>query len=122
MSSVWPEPFGMVGIEAMRYGLPVVAFDAGGIKEWLLDGRNGYLVPWMDRATYAARVEALLGNKTLARQMGELGRQLVSEHYDFSRYMTGIEDLFARVLAETRVRVNARNHPPHSGRRGSDSP
>jgi glycosyltransferase involved in cell wall biosynthesis len=107
MSSVWPEPFGMVGIEAMRYGLPVVAFDAGGIKEWLIDGRNGFLVPWMDRAAYAARVEALLRDKTLARQMGETGRQLVSEHYDFSRYITGIENLFARVVAEPRVKVNA---------------
>ena len=107
MSSVWPEPFGMVGIEAMRYGLPVVAFDAGGIKEWLIDGRNGFLVPWMDRATYGSRVEALLRNKTLARQMGEIGRQLASEHYDFSKYITGLEDLFARVVAETPGRVNA---------------
>jgi len=107
MSSVWPEPFGMAGIEAMRYGLPVVAFDAGGIKEWLIDGRNGFLVPWMDRATYAARVEALLRDKTLARQMGETGRRLVSEHYDFARYITGLEDLFARVVAETPGRVNA---------------
>ena len=97
----------MVGIEAMRYGLPVVAFDAGGIQEWLIDGRNGFLVPWMDRTTYAGRVEALLGNKTLARQMGEIGRQLVSEHYDFSKYITGLEDLFARVVAETPGRVNA---------------
>jgi glycosyltransferase involved in cell wall biosynthesis len=107
MSSVWPEPFGMVGLEAMRYGLPVVAFDAGGIKEWLIEGRNGFLVPWMDRSTYAERVEALLRNKTLARQMGETGRLLVSEHYDFSRYITGLEDLFARVVVETRGRVNA---------------
>ena len=97
----------MVGIEAMRYGLPVVAFDAGGIKEWLIDGRNGFLVPWMDRATYGSRVEALLRNKTLARQMGEIGRQLASEHYDFSKYITGLEDLFARVVAETRGRVTA---------------
>ena len=107
MSSVWPEPFGMAGIEAMRYGLPVVAFDAGGIREWLLDGHNGYLVPWMDRATYAARVEELLRNKTVARQMGERGLQLVSEHYDFSKYITGLEDLFARVVLEAQRSVNA---------------
>jgi len=100
MSSVWPEPFGMAGIEAMRCGLPVVAFDAGGIREWLIDGYNGCLVPWMDRAAYAARVEELLRNKTLARQMGERGRELVSEHYDFSSYITGLEVLFARVVAE----------------------
>ena len=85
----------------------MVAFDAGGIKEWLIDGGNGFLVPWMDRTTYARRVEALLSNKTLARQMGEIGRQLVSEHYDFSKYITGLEDLFARVVAETRDRATA---------------
>jgi glycosyltransferase involved in cell wall biosynthesis len=107
VSSVWPEPFGMVGIEAMRHGLPVVAFDAGGIKEWLLDGQNGYLAPWMDRAAYAARVEELLRNKTRARQMGERGRQLVAEHYDFSKYISGLEDLFARVAAETQHGVAA---------------
>src|SRR5689334_21576515 len=107
MSSVWPEPFGMLGLEAMRYGLPVVGFDTGGIKEWVVDGRNGFLVPWMDRTAYAARVEELLGDKTLARQMGETGRLLVSEHYDFSRTITRLEDLFARVVAETRGRISA---------------
>ena len=104
MSSVWPEPFGMVGIEAMRYGLPVVAFDAGGINEWLIDGYNGFLAPWMDCAAFAARVEELLRNKTLARQMGERGLQLVSQHYDFGNYITGLEDLFTRVVAETRCK------------------
>jgi glycosyltransferase involved in cell wall biosynthesis len=107
MSSVWPEPFGMVGIEAMRYGLPVVAFDAGGIREWLIDGQNGYLVPWMDRAAYAARLEELLTDKALARKMGERGLRLVSEHYDFSKYIAGLESLFSRLIAETRCRVNA---------------
>ena len=83
----------------MRYGLPVVAFDAGGIKEWLIDGQNGFLVPWMDRARYAARVEQLLLDKVLARQMGERGRQLVSQQYDFQKYIGGLENLFARVIA-----------------------
>lgn len=97
VSSVWPEPFGAVGLEAMRYGLPVVAFDAGGIGEWLLDGWNGFLVPWMDRDRYAAGIEELLRDKALARKMGEHGRQWVQERFAFPKYVSGLEDLFARV-------------------------
>jgi len=97
ISSIWPEPFGAVGLEAMRCGLPVVGFDAGGIKEWLIDGVNGYLVPWMDRAQYARRLEELLQNKWLARAMGERGRQLANERFSFTNYVRGLETLFARV-------------------------
>jgi glycosyltransferase involved in cell wall biosynthesis len=97
MSSVWPEPFGAVGLEAMRCGLPVVAFDAGGIREWLVDGWSGFLVPWMDRARYAASIGELLRDKSLARKMGEHGRQWAGERFGFPRYMDGLEDLFARV-------------------------
>jgi glycosyltransferase involved in cell wall biosynthesis len=107
MSSVWPEPFGAVGLEGMRHGLPVIAFDAGGIKEWLTDGHNGFLVPWMDRDCFARRVEQLLGNKTLARAMGERGRALVSQEYAFSRYIGGLESTFLQVVAETRGQAHA---------------
>jgi glycosyltransferase involved in cell wall biosynthesis len=41
--SLWPEPFGMVGLEAARFGLPAVGFDVGGISEWLEDNVNGQL-------------------------------------------------------------------------------
>jgi glycosyltransferase involved in cell wall biosynthesis len=81
----------------MRYALPVVAFDAGGIKDWLIDGKNGFLVPWMDVDQYAARLEQLLNDKALARRMGESGLRLVSERYDFEGYLDGIENLFARI-------------------------
>lgn len=107
MSSVWPEPFGATGLEAMRHGLPVVAFDAGGIGEWLMDGWNGYLVPWMDRAAFAACVEQLLRDKALARKLGERGRYWVRVHYGFSDYVDGLERLFRRLAPAAPVLASA---------------
>lgn len=43
--SVWPEPFGMVGVEAGSFGLPAAAFAVGGIPDWLEEGVNGALAP-----------------------------------------------------------------------------
>ncbi|MCP5520275.1 MAG: glycosyltransferase family 4 protein [Verrucomicrobiales bacterium] len=105
LSSVWPEPIATIGLEVMRYALPVVAFDAGGIKDWLLDGQNGFLVPWMDRATYAARIDTLLQDKALARKMGEVGLRLVSERYDFATYIRDLAEMFQRVIATRRSRT-----------------
>jgi glycosyltransferase involved in cell wall biosynthesis len=100
LSSVWPEPIATIGLEVMRYALPVVAFDAGGIKDWLLDGQNGFLVPWMDREQYAARLQQCLTDKALARRLGENGLRLVSERYDFDQYIRDLERMFERVIAE----------------------
>ncbi|HZT76366.1 MAG TPA: glycosyltransferase family 4 protein [Vicinamibacterales bacterium] len=44
MPSVWPEPFGLSGLEAAALGVPAIAFDVGGVGEWLRDGVNGILV------------------------------------------------------------------------------
>jgi glycosyltransferase involved in cell wall biosynthesis len=107
LSSVWPEPFGAVGLEGMSHGLPVVAFDAGGIREWLINGYNGFRVPWMDRAAFAARVEELLGDKALARRLGEQGRTMVGKYYAFSDYINGLEGLFARLTSQTQEMVMA---------------
>ncbi len=103
LSSLWPEPIATIGLEVMRYALPVVAFDAGGIKDWLLDGHNGYLVPWMDRPAYAARLRELLLDKPLARKLGQNGLQLVSERYDFEGYIRDLENMFGRVILEGAV-------------------
>lgn len=43
--SLWPEPFGLVGIEAAAAGVPAVGFATGGIPEWLIDGETGCLAP-----------------------------------------------------------------------------
>ncbi|MFN7138649.1 MAG: glycosyltransferase family 4 protein [Limisphaerales bacterium] len=108
ISSVWPEPFATVGVEVMRCGIPVIAFDAGGIRDWLHDGFNGFLVPWMDRKTYAKKIDLLLRDKSLARELGENGRELVNQQYDFDTYIDGLEDMFLRVTKEcqsTRLEV-----------------
>jgi glycosyltransferase involved in cell wall biosynthesis len=96
VSSVWPEPFGLVGREAMRHGLPVVAFDAGGIREWLLDGENGFLVPWKDTDRFAERIEQLLRDKVLARRLGLRGRELVSQQQGASRQICPVEQVLLR--------------------------
>lgn len=102
LSSLWPEPIATIGLEVMRYALPVVAFDAGGIKDWLIDGHNGYLVGWMDRDAFARRIDELLKDKPKARALGENGLKLVSERYDFDGYIRDLEALFAEVMAEKR--------------------
>ena len=113
MSSVWPEPFGAAGLEAMRRGLPVVAFDAGGIREWLLDGVNGFLVPWMDRDAFAGKVDALLLDKALARRLGQCGRQLADERFNLDAYIDGLEGLLGRA-AELPTAAYAEPEDPQS--------
>lgn len=100
--SVWPEPFAAVGLEALRYGLPVVGFDAGGIKDWLIDGVTGYLVPWMDIPRLADRIEHLLCHKEEARRLGEQGRAFVNRDYAFDSYVTRMQETLASLIANRR--------------------
>ncbi|MEI8139623.1 MAG: glycosyltransferase family 4 protein [bacterium] len=97
--SVWPEPIATIGLEVLRYGLPVVGFDAGGIRDWLRDGETGYLIPWMDVRLMAERIDYLLSHKDVARRLGEQGREFVNRVYDFEAYIARMIQTF-RVLAD----------------------
>jgi glycosyltransferase involved in cell wall biosynthesis len=112
VSSVWPEPFGMVGPDAMRYGLPVIAFDVGGIREWLHDGENGFLVPWMDRVQFAERIQQLLTDKALARKMGQRGRQMLKEKFGPEKQVIALERSFSDLIRTTPER--ARTQTPET--------
>jgi glycosyltransferase involved in cell wall biosynthesis len=98
--SVWPEPIATVGLEVLRCGLPVVGFDAGGIRDWLRDGETGYLIPWMDTRVLAERIDVLLKDKELARRLGEQGREFVDRVYDFNAYIARMKKTF-HALMET---------------------
>lgn len=85
--SVWPEPIATVGLEFLRHGLPVVGFDAGGIKDWLIDGETGFLLPWMDIEGLAKKIDLLLSDKALAGKIGQQGRSFVNTNFNFKNYI-----------------------------------
>lgn len=69
--SRWPEPFGLVGLEAATFGTPAVAFDSGGIPEWLTDDVNGRLVaPSLGAAGLGGAIADILGNPEIRSRLG----------------------------------------------------
>ena len=83
----WQEPFGLVGPEAGAHGLPVVAFQAGGVSEWLTDGENGFAVPPRDIGAFAAAVDRLLADREVRVRFGRRGRELVRERFSDAEYV-----------------------------------
>jgi glycosyltransferase involved in cell wall biosynthesis len=87
------ESFGMVIIEAMACGVPVVSTDAGGQRESVIDGETGYLVPNGQPAQIADRVVRLLASDPLRRRMGAAGRARVVKHFTLDRYAESFSKL-----------------------------
>lgn len=86
--SRWAEPFGMIGLEAMNHGRPVVAFDVGGISDWLDHEVTGLLVPEQDCDQMAKALDRLLTDTDLARRLGRQGRSRVQERFSFDEYLS----------------------------------
>jgi glycosyltransferase involved in cell wall biosynthesis len=84
--SVWPEPFGRVGIEAMAHARPTIAFDVGGISEWLEPNISGLLLPHISVESLAIAIDQLLADPERAAMMGSAGRNLVMERFDIHAY------------------------------------
>lgn len=82
VSSSCHESFGKVLVEAMAAGLPVVATATTGSKEIVEDGVNGFLVPVGDSQSLARKILFLLNNPEKAKEMGQLGREMVKERFD----------------------------------------
>jgi glycosyltransferase involved in cell wall biosynthesis len=89
--SVWDEPFGLVGLEAMAHAKPVVAFRVGGIPDWLEDGRTGFLVPSKDCDALAAAITRLTADAELAARMGAAGRERQRALFSREGHLDGLE-------------------------------
>ncbi len=79
--SLYLDPFGLINIEAMASGKPVVASTSGGASEVVEDGVTGFVVDPNDSEVFAARVAQLLKDHTLAHKMGEAGRVRVENNF-----------------------------------------
>ncbi len=104
--SLAPESFGLVGLEAMACGRPVVAFDAGGTREWLRDGATGFLVPRGDLRAMADALRRLLTDYELCRRLGEAGARDARERFGEERHVDRLLDLYRRA-AGGRAEVRA---------------
>jgi len=78
----WPEPWGLVALEAMSVGRPVVATATGGSAEYLLDGHNALIVPPGDPAALAAATRRLAGDPSLRARLVAGGRQTAARLTD----------------------------------------
>jgi len=99
--SVWEEPFGLVGIEAMSVGRPVIASRVGGIPEWLDDGETGFLVDPGNPEQIAEKVIQLLSNRELLKQMGKNARKK-AEQFSIEKHADKIEKVYEELIEKHR--------------------
>lgn len=94
ITSTIPESFCMVGTEAMAHRRPVVAFDVGGIREWLQHGSTGFAVPLGNTKTMAWAIRKLFNDTNLAEQMGSAGQAVVDARFRPAKHIAGLVQTF----------------------------
>ncbi len=102
----WYEPFGIVPLEAMSCGVPVVGSAVGGLLDSIADQRTGILVPPHQPIAIADAVRLLLDHSDLRADFGRAGRERVLAHYSWDRVVAATSEIFAQLVAAGRREVN----------------
>lgn len=92
--SIYPEAFGIVGIEAMMYSKPVVAFDAGGVSEWLKNDITGFLVEVKNENKFEEKINTLLNNETLYREFSLNAKNSALEKFTPETHLISLVELY----------------------------
>ena len=82
LPSLWAEPFGIAGLEAQAAGVPVIASDTGGVRDWLVPDQTGLLVPPADPEALARAANTLVKDPDRARALGRKAKILTRERFD----------------------------------------
>jgi glycosyltransferase involved in cell wall biosynthesis len=99
LPSLW-EGFGLVLLEAMMMGKPIVASRVSAIPEIVVDGVTGLLVPPRDPEALAEAILALLQDKEQAEAMGQAGRERVEGYFSVERMVQQTEALYEALIRE----------------------
>lgn len=100
-ASIEPEPFGLVVIEAMAMGRPVIASDLGAPPELVEEDGDGFIVSPTDTPALADRMRRLAQDPELRRQMGDKGKTKVGANYMPQQYAARVANLYERCLSGT---------------------
>jgi glycosyltransferase involved in cell wall biosynthesis len=103
----WYEPFGIVPLEAMACGVPVVATAVGGLTDTVRDGSTGVLVPPRRPPELAEALRGLLADPASRHAMGRRGREVAEAEYTWTSVAERTEAVYRRVLAERMVDLRA---------------
>ena len=95
------EPLGLVAIESLMAKTPVVASRTGGLKEVVIDGQTGLLVPPGDENAIAAAVIRLAKDKGLREQLSQNGYEHVCKTFAPSNLIDQVADIYQRILSKT---------------------
>ena len=98
-TSTAPEPFGLVVLEGMALGRPVVATRHGGPMDVIEEGESGFLTPPDDEHALAAVLDRLLGDPALRQRVGEAGRRRLHEKFTARHNIEGIQAVYDRLFA-----------------------
>ena len=95
--SMGPESFGLVGLEAMHYGKPVVAFNSGGISEWLRDGENGYLIERGNVKEMTQAVSTLIYSSKMRKDFGNRGKEMADTEFNIESHKQKLMNIYSSV-------------------------
>ncbi len=87
------ETFGLVNLEAMQFGLPVVSTREGAIPDVIVDGKTGLLAEPKDAPKLARHLKQLIENKTMREAMGNAGKQRYKEKYTLAKFEKNINKI-----------------------------
>ncbi len=80
----------------------MVAFDTGGIREWLADGETGVCVPFGKRVAFRDAVNALLGDRERLQVMGRRAREVWEEKFRPEKYLSALVAHYEKLCGEAR--------------------
>ena len=92
------EGFGVTCLEAMAHGRPVVATAVGGLRDLVVDGETGVLVPPRDPAALRAALDRLLADRDLRRRLGAAGRERAQRKFSWQTVTDATLDVYAEAV------------------------